>query len=193
MYIVYLTVMLINMAAAFFTLAWYIWRGMPCENKRGWLPAFTITGFVALITGLHMTFTWPMPSVYNIAFGEPSIMLGVLLLGGAWAIGKCWNLTPLTVYAFLAGIVAIVLGIRFIESSISQEPIPAGLGLIFSGLVGVLSLPALFLCPRSPGLSRAIQLLAILLLVIAGAIWAYSGYVTYWDHMQSFTGWNPNK
>ena len=192
MYIVYLTLMLVNMAAAFLILALYIYRGLPCNDRRGWIPAFAITGFVALVTGLHMTFVWPMPGVYNMAFGEPSVMVGVLFLSGAWVIGKCWDITPLSVYAFLAGIAAVIIGIRFIDLGISQEPLAAGVGLMLSGLSGVLALPVIYLGPRSLTLSRIIQLLAVVMLVAAAVLWAYTSYVTYWGHMESFRNWNPN-
>jgi putative membrane protein len=191
MYIVYLTLMLTNLSAAFFILAWYVWRGLPCGDKKAWVPAFVVPGSVALLTGLHMTFTWPMPGVYNMAFGEPSIMVGVLFLAGSWGIAKCWDFTPLAIYAFIAGIAAMIIGIQFIHLNISQEPLAAGVGLLMSGFAGVLTLPVTFFWSRIKPLGRFFQIILVLLLVVAAVLWAYTAYATYWDHMASFGSWKP--
>lgn len=50
-----------QIAVALFLLAVFIYRGIYSEHSRSFVPAFTITGAVATATGLHMTFTWPMP------------------------------------------------------------------------------------------------------------------------------------
>ncbi len=193
MFIVYLTIMLVNLAAAFLLLAWYVYKGLPCGDNKAWVPAFVVTGSVALIFGLHMSLTWPMPGVYNIAFGEPSVMVGALFLAGSWGIARCLDFRPLSVYALLAGIAAMIIGVRFIQLNISQEPLAAGIGLLMSGLAGVLTLPATYIWPRNRALGRVFQLLLVLLLLAAALLWAYTGYITYWDHMDSFRQWNPNK
>ena len=79
MYIVYVTLMNANMAVALFLLAVFIFRGIFSESARDFVPAFTLTGAVAVATGLHMVFTAPMPGSWNIAMGEPSVLMGVLL------------------------------------------------------------------------------------------------------------------
>jgi putative membrane protein len=190
-YIVYLTLMMTNIAAALFLLALYIFRGFAAENQKKWIPAFALSGGIALATGLHMIFVWPMPSVYNIAFGELSIMLGGLLVAGAWAIAKSWSFVPLGVYAFFASLAAVVVGVRFINLQISKEPLVVAAVLILTGVSGVLALPATFFYQRNPGLSRAIQWAAIIALVVAGGVLAFSAYTGYWDHLESFQAYKP--
>ena len=73
--IVYLTLMNANIAAALFIPAIFIYCGMSSAENKYFIPAFVITGFMSLATRLHMTLTWPMPGAWNIAFGEPSVMV----------------------------------------------------------------------------------------------------------------------
>jgi len=193
MYIVYLTVMLVNMAAAFALVALFLLTGPDNPNRQRWVPALTVSGLVALAFGLHMSFVWPMPGVYNMAFGELSVLLGAILLGGAWAVNRNLDLMPISVYAFFTGIASIFVGTSFIVLKVSQEPVLTGLGLIASGAAGVLSLPMAYLYPRSPGLSRAIQLIIALILLVMAGVWAYTGFTGYADHMDSFRQWNPNQ
>ncbi|MCT3924051.1 DUF981 family protein [Elizabethkingia anophelis] len=52
-------------------------------NPKGWALNFCVTGLILLLTGLHMTLTWPFAKYFpfdNIIFGEPSLAFGVLLL-----------------------------------------------------------------------------------------------------------------
>lgn len=55
---------------------------------EGYSLAFAINGFLCTATGLHMTLTWPLApggfAYSNILFGEPVLVLGVILLGAAW-------------------------------------------------------------------------------------------------------------
>ncbi len=185
--IVYLTLMNANIAVALFLLAVFIYRGIYATNNKYFIPAFTITGFVSLVTGLHMTFTWPMPGAWNIAFGEPSIMIGALLLGAAWSIHKSWSFTPLGVYGAMAGLVVLVIAYRIIDLGLGENPVPTGLALIFAGLPGIFALPATFFANRNPGLGRLAQWVGIVLLVIAAGMLAYTSLNGYLDHLESFS------
>jgi uncharacterized membrane protein len=59
-------------------------------QRQAWAVAFGALGAILVATGLHMTLTWPLsgPTAFdNIAFGEPSLAMGVLLVFGAWLLG----------------------------------------------------------------------------------------------------------
>ncbi|MCJ7729521.1 MAG: DUF981 domain-containing protein, partial [Sedimentisphaerales bacterium] len=96
----YVTIMLINMAAGLFLLGCFVWWDLDTQDKCSWAPAFGICGLVAAVCGFVMTFTWPLPKPYSMAYGEMSVLLGVLLLGTALATAKRWGLMPLAGYAF---------------------------------------------------------------------------------------------
>lgn len=178
MYIDYLTLMLINMAAGLALLACYVCLDFDGGNSKRWVPGFAIVGFLALITGLHMTFTWPLPGAYNVAFGEMSVLLGVLFLAAALAFAKDWDLLSLAIYAFFAGLAAFVIGVRIIGLGMTLKPWFSGIGFILTGLAGVFALPALYLRSR-----RSVRLLGTIVLATAAFIWAITGYTAYRGHL----------
>ncbi|MBN1369765.1 MAG: DUF981 domain-containing protein [Dehalococcoidaceae bacterium] len=191
MYIVFVTLMNANVAVALFLLAVFVYRGIFSESARNFVPAFTITGAVATATGLNMVFTAPMPGSWNIVMGESSVLIGVLLLGTAWSISKSYSFTPLGVYGAMAGIVVITMGLRVINLELGSNPMPTGLALIVAAVPGIFSLPAAFFAKSNPGLSRLCQWAAIILLVVAAGMLAYTAITGYWGHLDSFKEFRP--
>ena len=55
---------------------------------------------IALITGLHMTLTWPIPGSFNIAFGEATVLFGILFVGTSLTLVMGWELLTLGIYGF---------------------------------------------------------------------------------------------
>jgi putative membrane protein len=174
----YVTLMLINMVAGFFLLGCFVWRGLDAEDRNSWAPAFGICGLVAAVCGFAMTFSWPLPVPYSMAFGEMSVLLGVLFLGTAWVLARGLELMPLAVYAFFAGAAAILLGARIIELRLTQNPVLSGVGFILSGAAGIFS-PIVVWQSEQKGL----RVICSTVLFAASGIWAYTGYLAYWTHM----------
>ncbi|MFJ8441437.1 DUF981 domain-containing protein [Kitasatospora griseola] len=58
----------------------------------GWALAFGALGFTLVVTGLHMTLTWPLAGqgfpFDNIIFGEPALAFGVFLLSASFYLWK---------------------------------------------------------------------------------------------------------
>jgi putative membrane protein len=179
MMIDYVTLMLINMAAGLFLLGCFVWRDLDTAEDIGhWVPAFAIVGLVATVCGFVMTFTWPIPKPYSMAFGEMSVLLGVLFLGAALALAKRWGLLPLAIYAFFAGAAAILLGASIIEHSLTQQPILSGIGFILTGTAGVFA-PVVVWQYEQKGL----RLIGTLVLFASSAIWALTAFGAYLIHM----------
>jgi putative membrane protein len=175
----YLTLMLVNMAAAYFILGCFVWRGLDKEDRINWAPALAICGLVATICGFVMTFTSPIPKPFDMTYGEMSVLLGVLFLGTAWALARGWELMPLAIYGFFAGIAAILLGIRIIELGLTKpEPIISGLGFIISGSAGIFA-PVVVWQSEQKGL----RIISALVLFATSALWAFTGYMAYWIHI----------
>lgn len=174
----YVTLMLVNMAAGLAVLAVFLVRWPPAEKTAPWAPAFGIAGLVAVACGLHMIFTWPLPQPYNIPYGELSILLGVLFLGAAWSLAKGWSLLPLTIYAFFAGVTAVVMGVRFISLGLTQAPVPSGIGFILTGLGGVFAAAAVLLQKFAP-----LRWAGALVMLLAALIWFWTGLMAYWMHV----------
>lgn len=174
----YVTLMLINMSAGFVILAIFILGPISKDENTGWSVGLLVPGLIAAITGFVMTFTWPLPSPYNIAFGEMSVLLGLIFIGASLCIAKKWDLMAVCIFAIFAGIAAIVVGARFIDLGLSRNPLLSGIGFIIPGICGICS-------------GLVIRFKKILLLRVAGAvllflsagIWLFTGYMAYWGHL----------
>jgi putative membrane protein len=186
MFIDYITLMLINMVAGLFLLADYVYRGIDSDRQKNWVPGFGITGAIALTTGLHMTFTWPIGGSFNIAFGETTILFGILFMAAAIALSLGWDLLTIAIYAFFAGLAAIVIGVRIINLGMTRQPLMSGIGFILTGLSGVCAAPTLYLKTN-----RTWRLIGVAVLIIAALIWAFTGYLAFWNHLESFQKWVP--
>jgi putative membrane protein len=179
MMIDYLTLMLVNMAAGLFLLGCFVWRDLDTPEDTGhWVPAFAICGLVAAVCGFMITFTWPLPKPYSMAYGEMSVLLGVLLLGLALALSKRWGLLPLAIYAVFAGTAAALLGVRIINLGLTNEPALSGAGFILSGICGIFSPLVVWQNDK-----KGLRIIGSLVLFAASAIWALTGYSAYWAHM----------
>lgn len=182
MFIDYVTLMLANMVGGLLVLAFYLWRDVAAsqpEIGRRWAPAMAVPGVVAAVTGFAMTFSWPLPTPYNIAFGETSVMLGLLFLAAAWALAKGWDLLPLGIYAFIAGSVGILLGIRIWHLGLTQAPLMSAVGFILTGSGGVCAGLVLWFRPNA-----LLRRTGSVVLAAAAAIWTFTAIMGYWMHMK---------
>lgn len=184
----YLTVMLLNLVAGLFVLAFFVVQLKDIDEKglKKFIPVFLVIGFIMMLTGLHMSFTWPLPGSYNIAYGEMSLLIGVLFLGAALHLAMGWNLLPLTIVSFFGGIAAILLGVRISNLELTQHPGMSSLGFILVGAFAVLT-PAIYQLRKV----RALAYFSIVILVAAGVVWILTTYGAYWSHMESFAEWVP--
>jgi len=174
----YVTLMLANMVAGLLVLATFLIWGLNGPKQRSWAPPFGLTGFVATVSGLVMSFTWPLPQPYSMAFGEMTVLFGVLFLGAAWALAADYDLQPLGIYALFPGIAGILVGVRIMQLSLTAAPTISGIGFILTGLGGVGAWLTLW--------KREIRLLRFLgaaVLLAAAAIWLNTACQAYWHHM----------
>ncbi len=185
MFIDYVALMLVDLVIAMVLVTLYFVKYIN-ENPKVLAPGLLLAGFVGLVTGLHMIYRWPLPGSFNIAFGELAVMFSVLLIGAAVAFLAGWDLLSIGVYAVLAGIAAVVVGVRILNLKMTKEPLISALGFVATGATGILSLPA-YLTRKTP----AIRLIAALAAAGAAVIWAITGYASYWGHLESFSKWKP--
>ena len=187
MFIDYLTLIMINMVAGTVLLAYYLWRGLDEPDQRPYAAAFFGVGLVALITGLHLSFNWPLPGSYNIGYGEATTLFGVVFLTTSLALWQGWSLIPVSIHAFFAGIDAIVVGLRILSLQLTKEPLISAVGFILAGLGGVAAAP-FFLFFRN---NRMVRMIGVLMLLATAAIWAITFYGSLWTHLESFQDWLP--
>lgn len=186
MFVNYIPLMLINMVAGLFILASYVYLGLDGTQQKRWIPGFGMTGAIALTTGLHMIFTWPLPGSFNIAFGEMSVLFGILFIGASLSLANEWELLTVTIYAFFAGVAALVIGLRILNLGLTRQPILSAIGFILSGLSGICAAPALYLRTN-----HTLRLIGSIVLVAAALIWAFTGYMAYWGHLADYSKWVP--
>ena len=187
MFIDYLTLIMINMVAGTVLLAYYLWRGMDDTDQRPYASAFAGVGLLAIILGLHLNLTWPLPGSYNIAFGEPTTLFGVVFLMTALSLSQGWNLVPVSIFAFFAGLDSLLVGVRVLSLGLTKEPLFSAVGFVMAGLGGVFSAP-FFMFFRN---NKTFRMLAVLVLLATAAIWAFTFYGSLWGHLESFAKWLP--
>lgn len=187
MFIDYLTLIMINLVAGTALLAYYLYAGIDAEDQRPYAAGFGAVGLLGLILGLAVTLTWPLPGSYNIAFGEATTLFGVVFLATAVALSQRWSLVPVAIYAFFAGVYAILVGWRIISLEMTKQPLLSGLGFILAGLGGLFAAPAL----RWARTSRLFRLLAVAALVVTVLLWGVTFYNSLWGHLESFAQWLP--
>ena len=187
MFIDYLTLVMINLVAGTVLLAYYLWKGLDEADQRPYAAAFFVTGLVSLVTGFELSFTWPLPGSFNVGYGDATTLFGVVFLGTAIALWQGWNLIPVSIYSFFAGIDAIIVGIRLYSLQLGQEPLIAAVGFILAGLGGVGAFPFLQWFRDN----KTVRWIAIAILVVTAGIWAATFYSALWAHMASFSKWVP--
>jgi putative membrane protein len=187
MFIDYLTLIMINLVAGTALLAYYLYKGIEANDQRPFAAGFGAVGLLGVILGLTLTFTWPLPGSYNVAFGETTTLFGIVFLATAVALSQGWDLLPVAIYAFFAGVDAVVVGIRIISLGITKEPLFSGIGFILAGLGGVFAAPFLAFFKKN----RALRTVAALVVLVTALIWAFTFYNSLWGHMESFAKWVP--
>ncbi len=82
----FLTLMLINMAAGLVVLARYVCEGVGRPRPAEMGSGVALPGLVALLNGLRVAWTWPLPEGSTRRLARPSVLLGVLFIGAAWSM-----------------------------------------------------------------------------------------------------------
>jgi putative membrane protein len=187
MFIDFLTLIMINLIAGTVLLAYYLWKGMDESDQRPYAAAFLITGALSIITGLRLSFTWPLPGSYNIAFGDTSTLFGFVFLATALALWQGWNLIPVSIYAFFAGAEAVLVGFVIFSQNLTQEPLLSAAGFILAGLGGIGAFP-FFTWFKG---NKAVRWLGVIMLLITAALWAITFYGALGGHIASFAKYMP--
>ena len=186
MFIDYVTLLLVNTSAGFFLLAWYLLRGLDEESPQRWAAAFAMVGGVAFLSGFLLIQRWLLPGPFNMAYGELSVYFGIVFLGASLCLAKGWDLLPVAVYAFFAGIVSLLIGIRILDLRVTNEPTISGVGFLLSGLSGIFAALTLRLRNLKP-----LRVLGAAVLLATAILWARTGYKAYWAHFEHFAKWEP--
>lgn len=181
-------------------------------SSDGYALAFGVIGVILTLTGLHMTLTWPLAPDFafdNIVFGEPALLLGVMLLAVAvyaWRRGSdllatsdamdrikaiARPMTPLILGAGLANLAIAAAGMsNQLFTAPPQEPISgwvAGLHpwlepTFISGLYALVGVGALATPAAIAGNDRA-RTIAAWTLTASGWVFLLFGAFNYFSHI----------
>lgn len=109
--------------------------------KPGVFPLGLLGTFI-FIMGLFGEMVWPLPGSYNILFGDPFILLGIVILSIAVALGLKQKLQYVGVMAFFSGLIAIYYGANAYLQGMTSEPLVMFGMYIAFGLTGIFTFPA---------------------------------------------------
>ena len=187
MFIDFLTLVMINLVAGTVLLAYYLWRGIDETDQRPYAAAFFGVGLVSLITGLQISFTWPLPGSYNVGYGDATTLFGVVFLATSIALFFGASLIPVSIYAFFAAIDALIVGLRIYTLGLTKEPLISAVGFVLSGFAGLGVFPFLMWFRKN----KIVRWIGILLLLGTAVLWGITFYGSLWAHMASFAKWAP--
>src|SRR5512146_3592933 len=179
MFIDFLTLVMINLVAGTVLLAFYLWRGIDEKDQRAYAAAFFMVGVVSLVTGLQISFTWPLPGSYNIGYGDTTTLFGVVFIATAIALWVGSNLIPVSIYSFFAAIDALIVGVRIWSLQLTKEPLISAIGFVLAGLSGLGVFPFLMWFREN----RIVRWIGILLLLGTALVWAVTFYGALWAHL----------
>ncbi|MGC8568240.1 MAG: DUF981 family protein [Candidatus Micrarchaeia archaeon] len=162
-----------------------LWVLATVQNKK-WLsslpvPIF-ILGFFDFINGMYLSYTWPMPSTYNLLFGNPLMLFGTLMLAGGYMLYKGTNPKILSLFGFFLGIFLIIESAAMYNYKLeSGQYLPPAFGLfLFSGISGLLA-PVVYADSKGSGKYLYYILFIFLILTMLAAF--FVGYMAIYSHL----------
>lgn len=181
-----LTVMLIGLAMGLALGAFYFFfKAREDEKMLNALivPAFVV-GLFDFMSGFLMSFAWPLPGAYNMLFGDPLLLFGLILVMTSVAYYKKMNLGLIPILSMLLGIYVLVGAYSIVDLKLeSGNDLITAMGLyIFSG-IGALLAPIAYIKPTSG--SKYLYYAEWIILGVATVFALIIGYGGYFEHLQS--------
>jgi uncharacterized membrane protein len=112
---------------------------------KGYSIMIGLIGTFLFITGLSISLLWPFNfggGVYNVLFGGPAAVGGLLLIGTAAALVLGHGLREVSYAAAITGIYLLVDAIAILKYTLTTAPTESALLYGGLGLAAILSLPA---------------------------------------------------
>jgi len=188
-----LAIMLIGLGMGILLVAFYFLLSVlgkieTARNKLA-MPAMAI-GFFDFISGFLMAFTWPLPGGYNMLFGDPLLMFGLLLFTGSFMFYRDRDPSLMTILSFFLGIYVILGAYAIVLDQLEKgaDFLPA-FGLYLSSGIGALLSPILLLKPV--GVSKILYYIEIIVLLVAAFVAFFIGYNALLEHLVSFAHYYP--
>ena len=152
-----------------------------------------VLGTVILLIGLFQEFVWPLPGSYNIYFGDPFLMLGMVTLVYAIAVLKDYQLQYPGIFALFIGLMAITYGYFGYINGLPKAAIVVQTFILYLGYgaFGIMVYPVSLiydLLPsrtKSPFIANLILVIFFFLVLLAMVASAYGGLTAVSSHIHS--------
>ncbi len=109
------------------------------------------SGFYLFLSGIAISFLWPFESasgVYNVLFGGIATLGGLVVIAGSVVLARNLDPGPITYFAAVAGIYAIVDAYAIVKHSLTNSPFLSALGYLSFAAPAILSVPAAYFGKR---------------------------------------------
>jgi uncharacterized membrane protein len=119
------------------------------DEKAGLRKGFAIVGggagFYLFLSGLMISFSWPLTlanGVYNVLFGGVATLGGLVLLTGSIILFFNANQRPVSYFAAITGLYAVVDAYAIVNYSLTSAPVLSALSYLSFAAPAFLSVPA---------------------------------------------------
>ena len=188
-----LAIMLIGLAMGTGIGAFYFFfaaRGSKEQLMSLVYPAIGI-GVFDFMSGFYMSLAWPMTSFgtrYNMLFGDPLLMFGLLLIIGAIMIQKNVKLGIMPLLSVILGIYVLdgAYSINALKLESGQNYITA-MGLFIFDAIGAILVPIAYFKPEEGkrGIVKYMYYIEWIILGIGTIFALVIGYLALYGHLQS--------
>ena len=182
-----LAAMLLSLGISAALISAYFYMAAQGKDMRELvIPSFAF-GFFDFASGLRMSQFWPFPgplSAYNMLFGDPLMILGLLLMAGSLMIYKQQNLRSISIPGVMLGIYLFIESAAMVNFKLETgDELVSALGLyVMSGLSAVYSL-VLFVKPENG--KKYLYYIGFILLALTALIALFIGYAAIYQHLQA--------
>lgn len=158
----------------------FVARKQSEERDRAFSFFLMGMGAYSLFYGLFESTTWPFPGGYSILFGDTYAILGFLAIASGFTILKKGNMEFIGIFAFFAGLYALMSGIAGYQLNLTRSPLDMFGMYLGAGGAGILLLPLVFTR------NRIIAILVIIALVASGVLALITGLPAIKEHIDSY-------
>ncbi|MEM0106672.1 MAG: DUF981 family protein [Candidatus Micrarchaeaceae archaeon] len=179
-----LTIMLLSLGMSTAILAIYFLMnalGRRDTNKL-YIPML-VFGLFDAISGGIMSFTWPLPGAYNMLFGDPLLMLGLIMIAGSYMLMKEIKVGILSVAGIFLGLYLAVESAGIVNFKLeSGNNLIGALGLyVLSAVAGLISPIAILDARRN----RKAYFFMFIILALITLVALFIGYSGIYEHLAS--------
>ncbi|HTT73233.1 MAG TPA: DUF981 family protein [Thermoplasmata archaeon] len=204
--------LLVLIAAVVFYTGFMVWLSYrrndtdrAVSHLREGATLLGLLGGLAGIFGLWVELTWPLPGAYNIYFGDPIIMLAILLVAFGVTVSRKLPTHFVGMLGVVLGSGVIFYGSRAYLLNLTSDPFETFLLYLGYGAAAIMAYPAtLFIDwfivgpqlpsvqplpsgpkPDNPRMWMVLLGLFLLIVVLAGVAAVIYGFTSVWAHLGS--------